>query len=145
MIERKYLYDWRSRKQEQDNDYYIIKSVLYSYILFLSCIIINGRDIAPHAPSDGKCKDNEYKRHNLCPGTYASRLCDSKTNTRCTPCGSGTFTSRNNHLPACLSCNGRRDRVTLLTIESVNALPDIIVFSKDHPDARHVFPKQNVE
>ncbi len=66
-------------------------------------------------------------------------------NTQCTPCGSGTFTSRNNHLPACLSCNGRRDRVTRLTIESVNALPDIIVFSKDHPDARHVFPKQNVE
>ncbi|AUL80680.1 tumor necrosis factor receptor Ii-like protein [Vaccinia virus] len=122
-----------------------MKSVLYSYILFLSFIIINGRDTAPHAPSDGKCKGNEYKRHNLWPGTYASRLCDSKTNTQCTPCGSGTFTSRNNHLPARLSCNGRRDRVTRLTIESVDALPDIIVFSKDHPDARHVFPKQNVE
>ncbi|UYF05956.1 Crm-B secreted TNF-alpha-receptor-like protein, partial [Monkeypox virus] len=29
-----------------------MRSVLYSYILFLSCIIINGRDIAPHAPSN---------------------------------------------------------------------------------------------
>ncbi|ABD97571.1 TNF-alpha-receptor-like protein [Taterapox virus] len=90
-----------------------MKSVLYSYILFLSCII-NGRDVAPYAPSNGKCKDNEYKRHNLCclscpPGTYASRLCDIKTNTQCTPCGSGTFTSHNNHLPTCLSCNGRCD------------------------------------
>ncbi|QEQ49552.1 TNF receptor [Orthopoxvirus akhmetapox] len=91
-----------------------MKSVLYSYILFLSCIIINGRDIAPHAPSNGKCKANEYRSHNLCclscpPGTYASRLCDSETNTQCTPCGSDTFTSRNNHLQACLSCIGRCD------------------------------------
>ncbi|UXP69196.1 Crm-B secreted TNF-alpha-receptor-like protein [Monkeypox virus] len=91
-----------------------MRSVLYSYILFLSCIIINGRDIAPHAPSNGKCKDNEYRSRNLCclscpPGTYAFRLCDSKTNTQCTPCGLDTFTSHNNHLQACLSCNGRCD------------------------------------
>lgn len=84
--------------------------------MLLSCIIIINSDITPHEPSNGKCKDNEYKRHHLCclscpPGTYASRLCDSKTNTntQCTPCASDTFTSRNNHLPACLSCNGRCD------------------------------------
>ncbi|QED21155.1 TNF alpha receptor-like protein CrmB [Borealpox virus] len=89
-----------------------MKLVLYSYILFLSCIIVNGSDNSPYETSNGKCKDNEYLHHNLCclscpPGTHASKLCDSNTNTQCTPCGSDTYTSLSNHLPACLSCNGK--------------------------------------
>ncbi|AOP31481.1 tnf receptor [Skunkpox virus] len=89
--------------------------MISSYILILTVTVYivhgNINTGKPYIPTNGKCKNGEYKRGNQCcnscpAGTYASKLCDGTTNTICKECGSGAFTAIPNHVPACLSCNG---------------------------------------
>ncbi|AOP31692.1 tnf receptor [Volepox virus] len=87
---------------------------MISYILILTVLcVVNGNTNTgkPYTPTNGKCKEHEYKRGNQCcircpAGTYASKQCDGSTNTICAECDNGTYTAIPNYAPACLSCNG---------------------------------------
>ncbi|ALA62412.1 TNFR-like protein [Turkeypox virus] len=74
---------------------------------------------------------NKGKICDTCPpGTYKKRDCDRSLPTVCEPCGDGEYTSMNNSLPECLSCNHCYDP-TEIEITPCNATTNTVCSCKE--------------
>ncbi|AST09197.1 TNF alpha-receptor-like-protein [Murmansk poxvirus] len=85
--------------------------MISSYILLVSMFLLVSGDV-PYKPINGKCNGTDYNSNDLCctkcdPGMYAAHSCNTTSNTICTQCPDGTFTSIPSHTPACLNCRGK--------------------------------------